>query len=205
MRSTLLPLLVVAASAAPASADPMDEAMALVMAHHPEVRAREAEFRTVRAAPRWSANLRLSLTEGQTDYGSSGGPRAVVAVDIPLGGNEREREHARARRELATAKTGMRRSFLEDIRTLKTRAETVELRRERRDFWRDQLDYYREGVEAGIHEPEQLWRLAESLQQSEHDYRSVLVELEADLERAARNYGGDEWRKLLRLLVAIAS
>lgn len=196
-------LLLLGAGAA--TADPMDEALSLVMTHHPEMQAREAEFRTVRAAPGWAADLRLSLTEGPTDFGSSGGARAVISLNIPLGGNEQERAFARARRELATARATMRRSFLNDVQVLKTRAEAVEIRLERRDFWRDQLDYYREGVEAGTHEPEQLWRLAESLQKAEHGYRTALVDFDTEIERVARDYGGEAWQQLRRLLVEIAS
>ena len=193
------------AIAVPVAADPLDEALHLVMTRHPEMAAREAEFRAIRESPRWSADLNLSLTEGRTEFGATGGPRAVMSVTIPLGGSGHDEKRSRSRRELESARDALRAAFLGDVTGLRALAQQVEHRRERRDFWRDQVEYYQEAVEADLHEPDRLWNDADRLQQAEHAFRVARLELEVELDRAARRYGGREWQRLRRLLVEIAN
>lgn len=205
MRRLTAAAALVLALAGSAAADPLDEALRLVLEHHPEMQAREAEFRELRSASRWSADLELSLTEGRTEYGTQGGHRAGVTVSIPLAGSDHDAKRARARREWETAQDAMRTAFLAEVTELRMAKEQVEAARERRDYWRDRLEYQQESVEAGVREPDELWTQADRLQQAEHELRRALAAWEAALEEVARGYGGQEWQQLRTLLAEIAS
>lgn len=198
-------VLAAALATGQAAAGPMDEALRIVLTEHPEMAAREAQYRALQDSPRWAADLSLSLTEGRTDFGTSGGHRATVSVTIPLGRHPRRLDEARARTDLESARAAVKRRFLEDVQALRGTAAEVDMREEHRDFRRDQVAYYQEGVEEGEHEPDRLWSAAEHLQSAEHAYRAVLAEYESDLERVAREYGGGSWRSLRELLVEIAN
>ena len=206
----LIPLLLLLALA-PASAashperDPVDEALALAMAHHPELVAREAEYRAIRSTSRWKTDFTLSLSEGRTEFGASGGGRAMMSVSIPLTGGTHDQRNAAALRELETARDTLRQSLLADITALREAASLIESREERRDFWRDQVTYHQEAVDEGFMEPERLWGPAERLQAAEHDYREKAANLDARMEEVARRYGGRQWEALRDLLAEIVS
>lgn len=183
----------------------LDRALALVMAHHPELMARKDVFWSELDKPGWSADLSLSLTEDVDMRGGSGGGRAQLSITIPLVGRQSELEAAQARRELEAARGSVRNGFLDRVSELRERSLSVETARERRDFWKDQAEYNRRAVEEGLQDPGQLWSQADSLQRAEHEYRRALDLLESGLERTAREYGGDEWTNLLALLEEIVS
>ena len=183
----------------------MDEALALAMAHHPELVAREAEYRAIRSTSRWKTDFTLSLSEGRTEFGASGGGRAMMSVSIPLTGGTHDQRNAAALRELEGARDALRRSLLSDITALREAAGSLESREERRDFWRDQVAYHHEAVDEGLMEPDRLWGPVERLQTAEHEYRQEAAALSARMEEVARRYGGRQWEALRDLLAEIVS
>ena len=183
----------------------LDRALALVMAHHPELMARKDVFWSELDKPGWSADLSLSLTEDVDMRGGSGGGRAQLSITIPLVGRQSELEAAQARRELEAARASVRDGFLAEVSSLRERSLAVETARERRDFWKDQAEYNRRAVEEGLQDPERLWSQAGSLQQAEHALREAVTRLESALVRVSREYGGEEWMSLQDLLEEIVS
>lgn len=197
MRSILISAALAAALACPAAAEPLDEALALVMSRHPELSARYREFRASQCTSAWSANLDLSLDESL--HGS-----AQLSLSIPLVGKSHELETARARRELESARSAVRQSFLSSVSALRGLALQVKSARERRDFWKDQTEYYRHAVEEGLEDPDLLWSQADRLQQAEHAFQQAKLDFKATLEKTAREYGGPRWTNLQDLLAEIA-
>lgn len=183
----------------------MDEALALVEAHHPELERRRAEHRAVAEAPAWSADVDLSVSRGRTEFGASDTGRAELSVTIPLVGGGREAEAAAAQRELAQARAGVREAFLDAVGELRALAAEREAAAEHRSVLEDRLAYHREAVEAGEAEPDALWGEVERLQAAEHDYRRADTALDAELEATARRFGGEAWKRLRDLLAAIVS
>lgn len=198
-------LLAAQAAAEEEGGSPVDRALSLVMACHPELKARKAEYRAVADAPSWSAEVDLSLSRGQSDFGASDTSRASVTVSIPLVGAERDSEVAAANRARAGARDEVRQAFLEGVSELRGLAVEVERMAERRTLLEDRLAYQREAVEAGEAEPEALWAEVEQLQEAEHDYRRAAAELDAQVEALARRFGGQAWKRLRDLLAEIVS
>ncbi|MBK1735761.1 hypothetical protein CKO15_10820 [Halorhodospira abdelmalekii] len=198
-------LLLIGGGVSGVSAQPLDEALRLVMRVDAQVTARADELRAIEEQPRWSSDLSLSLSRGESEFGASDSSRAMLSVTIPLVGAGREREQAAARHALAAEEAGVREAFLSAVQELRVTALEVEAAAERRALYHDRLEYYREAVEAGIATPETLWREAEQLQEAEHRYRQAVARLDGRREEVARRFGGNQWKQLQDWLVAIAS
>lgn len=205
MKGFLLGAALALLIAGPGAACPLDEAMVLVLSHHPVLISERAELESILVKSRWSADLNLSLTE--TTRGGSGiaSGQVGVSISIPLVGGAYEREQAKALSVYDQARSRVRKEFVDKISELRVLSLRVELTKERRDFWRDQTEYYRQAVEDGVGEPDRLWSQAGSLQEADHAYRGALLNLETGLDEVAREFGGAEWMSLRDLLVEIAS
>lgn len=204
--NSLFTLLLTVGGVGSASAtQPLDEALRLAIQADAQVAARIAELRAIEDQPRWSSDLSLSLSRGESEFGASDTGRAMLSVKIPLVGTGRKREQAAARHALAAQEAGVREAFLAAVQELQTAALEVEAAKELRELYQDRLDYYREAVETGTKDPETLWREVEQLQEAEHRYRQTMAQLNARREAVARHFGGNQWRKLQDWLVVIAS
>ena len=199
----LLGLVPVLAGAAPEA--PLERALALVLEVHPEVEARREALQTAVDRPGWSSEVSLSLSQGESAYGTSNTGRAELSVTIPLVGGGQGEAERQARRALAAARADVRKRFLAEVRKLRMLAVEARAARERRQLAEDRLAYRREAVKEGVAEADALWAEAEQLQSAEHAYRQQATELAARIEEVARRFGGAQWTRLRDWLVAIVS
>ena len=198
-------MLAVALLASPAFADPLDDAVALVLAAHPVLVA-ERGVRSAEARQRdWKTDLNLSWTQQGTEYGGTSGPNLGVRMSIPLFDRSREQREAKAAADLRKSEQTVLEAFLADVARLGEAAAKVRERERMRAFYRDRLEYRSEQVDEGMAEAGTLWAEAEQVQTADLDFRRESESLAAALEAAARRHGGEEWMRLRDLLAEITN
>jgi len=167
--------------------------------------AQEASVAETARQRNWTSSASLGWTERGTEYGGAAGPNAGVSVRIPLFDRTPELKLVQAQTEAARQRDAVRTVFRADVRMLKglagKAAEADDLRR----LHRDRVEYWKQAVKQGRAEQDKLWPEAEQWRRAEHALRQAQTNLETAREATARRFGGEQWTRLLDLLVAITS
>lgn len=197
----LLGLLAVLCSISPqAQSSTLDEALALVRAHHPALAASRAVLAEQSRQHDWNARVTLAYTQKGTEFGGAGGPNAGVQLAIPLFDRKHELEVSKAKADFAAADQQITAAFLTDAMKHAEQGGAAQRCAAKRDLLRDRLTYRKKRVEEGLDEADALWREAEAVQAAEHEHASAVEALDRETERLAREYGGTEWKRLRDLL-----
>lgn len=183
-----------------AGAVDLDEAVALVLVHHPVLAAEAAEYAETTRQHAWSADVSLSYHEKGTEYGGPGGGNAALRVSIPLFDRSHELKAVKARTGVEQARERVLAAFLADVEKLKVQAAKVRELATMKRFYRDRLEYRKRQVAEGMIEADDLWEAAEKVQLAEFDHTAEAERLKTMRERIAREYGGARWTRLLNLL-----
>lgn len=197
MRALCLLLLPLVANAAP-----LDEALALVRERHPVLVAERAQLAEYARQRDWAAKVTVGWTQRGTDYGGEAGTNAGVNLSIPLFDRKRQLERAKTQAAYAEKRAGIEAAFLGAVQALGKEAEAGRAQARLRDLYRDRLAYRKQQVDEGLQVADALWAEAEAVQKAEQAQAQSEAELQAGLEMVAREYGGDEWKRLQALLAA---
>jgi len=201
MRRLLHVLLMLPALAAAA---PLDDAVTLVLEAHPVLAAERAAMQAQTSQRGWNADVTLSWTQRGTEFGGAGGPNAGIRLRIPLFDRTHELKSANARSAWQNSRDRVLRRFLAEVEALVALAAEAREADTMRAFHKDRLEYRKKQVAEGLAEADSLWEVAERLREAEHKYRKARTELETLLESVARQYGGEQWKRLRALLAARA-
>jgi hypothetical protein len=125
-------------------------------------------------------------------------------VSIPLFDRSKELADAKARAELTEKEATHIEGFLGMVESLTGARAKLAAADELRGLYRDELAYWKQSVSQGMEEAKALWPKAGQLKQAEMDYRGADSAYRVKREAVARQFGGDEWRRLASLLDAIA-
>jgi outer membrane protein TolC len=193
---------------APAGAEPLDEAISLVLAESPVIAKAETDLAAIGEQHDWTARVNigyqarefLSTSGDSTLTGSAGGPNAGIQVFIPLFDKRREIEGMKARASIAVTRDAVLREFVQAAAELRALAEQHAAAIENAELARDRLKYFSEAEKAGQIEPAALWPHAEAAKGAEQAARKSALAFETALDTTARKYGGDQWKKLKALL-----
>ena len=188
--------------------DPIDQILALVMSAHPDIISAEAVYAEQARGSRWSSDVRVTLSEGVSEYGGGGGLRASISLVLPIGNQDRRTEQAKAKRVVDGVREQVRQRLLADIRSLKERAFAARQQADLESFWHDRLRVYElnDAIQPSERlqpraSQERLWSVLERSQQATHTHARKNYELMLEAERIARYYGGEQWTVLKTLLV----
>lgn len=198
----LLPVLLILPALA--NAAPLDDAVTLVLEAHPVLAAERAAMQAQTRQRNWNADVTLSWTQRGTEFGGEGGSNAGIRLRIPLFDRTHELESADARSAWQESRDTVLRRFLAEVETLVALAAEAREADTMRAFRKDRLEYRKKQVDEGLAEADSLWAVAERLKQAEHEYSKARTKLEAMLESVARQYGGEQWKRLRALLAARA-
>jgi Outer membrane efflux protein len=190
-------------SAAPA--DPLGEAVALVLQSNPVLTTQEASVAEAARQRGWSSAINLGWTERGTEYGGVAGANAGVSVRIPIFDRTHELKLAEAQLRAAQTRDTVLAAFLADVRAVKEVAAKASELDDLRHLCRDRTEFWKQAVKEGRAEQEKLWPEAEQWRRAEHAYRQARLSLETTRETTARRFGGEQWLKLRDLLVEIAN
>lgn len=185
---------------------PLDEALAIVR-RGPVLEAGQAVLREQTGQRNWKASVSFRWQQQSVldETGlSQAGPSAGFAVSIPLFDRSKELADAKARAELVNAEADHVAGFLTMVEALAVAKAKRNAADELRGLYRDELAYWKQAVSQGMEEAKALWPKAGQLKQAELDYRAAEAAHRVKHEAVARQYGGDEWRRLASLLDAIA-
>jgi len=185
--------------------DPIGDAIALVLQSHPVLVAQEVSIAETARQRNWSCSASLGWTERGTEYGGAAGPNAGITVRIPLFDRTPELKLAQAQTDAARQRDTVLTAFLADVRMLKEQAGKVAEADDLRRLHRDRAEYWKQAVKQGRVEQDKLWPEAEQWRRAEHAWRQARANLETAREATARRFGGEQWTRLLDLLVAITS
>ena len=184
--------------------DPIDQILALVMSAHPDIISAEAVYAEQARGSRWSSDVRVTLSEGVSEYGGGGGLRASISLVLPIGNQERRTEQAKAKRVVDGVREQVRQRLLADIRSLKEQAFAARQQAELDILWQDRARNHRFNEERNPSaNQERLWSALERSQQASLAHARKSHELMLEVERMARYYGGEQWNVLKTLLVEI--
>jgi hypothetical protein len=196
---------------AAAAADPLDEALALVLAESPQIARAEADVQAAEDARGWTVTINagyqareyLSADTSGLQGGKSG-PNAGLTLRIPLFDNRHEIEATKARAAVAVSRDQVLREFVQAAADLKALAEQQRAEAETAALKLDKLNYFSEQEKAGLIEAPALWPHAEAAKQAEQAARRAALAVDVALETTARKYGGEQWKILRRLLAGYA-
>jgi len=174
----------------------------LVREYHPVLVAERAQLEEQGRQRDWTARVSMSWTERGTEFGGEGGANAGLRLNIPLFDRKQKLERSKARVGFAEQEAKIEAAFLGDVKSLSKQAGDVSAARQLRDLYRDRLAYRKQQVDEGLEEADVLWSEAEAMQKAEQSVSKSRRELEAGLETTAREYGGNEWKRLQALLAA---
>ena len=189
----------------PAQSSALDDAIALVLQSHPVLATQEASVAETARQRSWTSAATLGWTERGTEYGGAAGPNAGISVRIPLFDRTPELKLAQAQSETARQRDAVLTAFLADVRMLKDLAGKVAEADDLRRLQRNRAEYWKQAVKQGRAEQDKLWPEAEQWRRAEHALRQARTNLDTAREATARRFGGEQWSRLLDLLVAITS
>jgi hypothetical protein len=185
----------------PAWADPLEEALELVLSSSPSLAQRWEELRAVEQQSAWESKIRVGYSVKGTDTEAEG-LNGRIEVVIPLFDKKREIEAAKARERVEAAQEELMEVFLEDVQKLGALRAQREETEEMTAFYKDQLEYHKRLEREGQIEAAALWPYAKQAKEAEHAARQAASNYRIVLERVARQYGGARWERLRTLLVA---
>jgi hypothetical protein len=189
----------------PSLGSALDDAIALVLKVHPVLAAQEASVAETARQRSWSSAATLGWTERGTEYGGAAGPNAGVSIRVPLFDRTNDLKLAQAQSEAARQRDAVLTAFLADVRMLKELAGKVTEADDLRRLHRDRAAYWKQAVKEGRAEQDKLWPEAEAWRRAEHAYEQTRASFEIAREATARRFGGEQWSRLLDLLVEITS
>lgn len=190
----LLPLI--------ANAGPLDEALALVRQCHPVLVVEREQLAEYARQHDWAAKVSVGWTQRGTDYGGEAGTNAGVNLSIPLFDRKRQLDRAKAQAAYAEKRASIEAAFLGDVNALDKQADETKSQTQLHILYRDRLAYRKQQVDEGLQGADTLWAEAEAVQKAEQALAKLQAELQSGLEMVAREYGGDEWKRLQALLAA---
>ncbi|MBF0256715.1 MAG: hypothetical protein HQL47_09720 [Gammaproteobacteria bacterium] len=200
--SGLIALLLALAPSKLLASPLLDDALLLVRDNCPGYRGKAELVQIEQAAPLWEAKLRAGYALAATSDEAEGFNAGLV-FSLPLDQTQRRRAQAQAREAAALAAEACRQAFLADLALLRQAAlqlpelaQTLALKRDRALYQEDQ-------IEQGLVEQDRLWADIEARTQAEQASRRARRKLAVDVELIARKHGGDEWKPLQALLVAL--
>jgi hypothetical protein len=195
----------------PAGADPLDDAIALVLAESPQIAQAETALNTIDEQHDWSAVVNVGyqarefLTGGSgTLEGGQAGPNAGITVRIPLFDTKRQVEAMKAQAAIAVTRDQVLREFVQAAAELRALADQQAAVAEMAALQVDKLRYFDEQEKAAQIEAAALWPHTEGAKTAEHAARRAALAFDVALETTARKYGGDRWKKLRGLLAGYA-
>ena len=201
LRTLCLTLAMFVVTAAHAAT--LDDAITLVLAHHPVLLAEQVVHAEQHRAASWTSAVNVGWTARGTDYGGAAGLNTGLTLRIPLFDRAREIKRAAAEAGLARTREAVLSAFLTEVERLRNLSETEAEAAALRQLARDRLDYWRHAVEEGEAEAARLWPEVESYQRAEHAERAARSQWEGARTAIARRFGGDAWTNLSALLAAI--
>lgn len=197
-----------AAGAGKPVADPLDEAIALVLAESPQIAQAETALEAVNTGHDWTATVNVGyqtrqfLTSGSGSLeGGQAGPNVGLTVRIPLFDTRQEQEAMKARASIAVTRDAALREFVQAAAELRLLALQQDAAEETMALQTDKLRYFDKQEKAGVIEPAALWPYAEAAKLAEQAANRAALAYAAALETTARKYGGDEWIRLKSLLI----
>jgi outer membrane protein TolC len=203
--------LALALWASGAGADPLDEAIGLVLAESPQIAQAETALSAIDEQHDWSAVVNVGYQAREFLSGGSGtleggqaGPNAGITVRIPLFDTKRQVEAMKARAAISVTRDQVLREFVQAAAELRTLADQQAATTETAELLRDKLKYYDEQEKAAQIDAAALWPQAEAAKSAEQAARKAALAFALALETTARKYGGDQWKKLKALLAGYA-
>lgn len=185
-----------------ANAGALDEALVLVRQCHPVLVAERSQLAEYARQHDWAAKVSVGWTQRGTEFGGEAGTNAGVNLSIPLFDRKRQLDRAKAQAVYAEKRASIEAAFLDDVKALGQEAGETKAQTQLRDLYRDRLAYRKQQVDEGLQDADALWAEAEAVQKAEQALVKFEAELQSGLEMVAREYGGDEWKRLQVLLAA---
>lgn len=180
----------------------LDEALTLVRECHPVLVAERTQLAEYARQHDWAAKVSVGWTQRGTDFGGEAGSNAGVNLSIPLFDRKRQLDRAKAQAVYADKRASIEAGFLGEVKALGKQADESNAQIQLRDLYRDRLAYRKQQVDEGLQDADALWSEAETVQKAEQALTKSDAELQLGLEMVAREYGGDEWKRLQALLAA---
>lgn len=150
----------------------------------------------------WATKVSVGWTQKGTEYGGEAGTNAGVNLSIPLFDRKRQLDSAKAQAAYSEKRSSIEAAFLGKVKELAKEAGEATTQAQLRDLYRDRLAYRKQQVDEGLQDADTLWAEAEAVQNAEQALAKSEAELQTGLEMVAREYGGDEWKRLQGLLAA---
>jgi hypothetical protein len=194
------------------AAEPIDEALAIVINNSASINSRHSELKISRDSHNWTSEVRFTynLRNNTTTANETGnlttdsqGFNGQLIVKIPLFHDETQNKIDRANAALALEQEKVLVSFLASVKSLLIAHQTHKAADSDYRLKRDKLEYYKQSLKEGLlASPAELWEFADAAKTSENTAFSAKVAFQTELKTVSRQYGGSQWQELEQLLVA---